>query len=628
MDFGTGDEIAAARPALAGTPLYLAPEILAGAPATPASDVYSLGVLLFFLVSGRYPVQASTVEGLAAAHREGRRTSLERAAPQVAPAFARIVERALATDPGARYRGAAELEGALRGFLHAKTAAPSPVWRMWALATVNVVVAVTLVMAIWRPWARVATAPPPLTAVAVLPLTYVSGATDAPNVADGLTDQLITTLGQVGALRVTALTSVLRFRETKRPVASVAAELGVGSVLEGTVAVQHGGTNAPDPRVRVNVRLIRAGSDVELWSDSFERPLSDLFALQSEIARAVARSVRATLTRAEDEHLAQRPAASAPAQQAYLEGITYLAQNRRGAEVRPALDALQRATTLDPAFAAAYAALARTYFLLAVDDELSQQEAYTAARAAAERALALDPQMPDAHIALADVSFYYEWNWAAASAEYTRAIALDGSSAYAHRQYANLLAAQGRTDDARREADRAVAIDPLTADVLLTSGVMAYYQRHFDEARDILRRVLVMDPRFPGAYRTLARIEEARGNITEAIALTDRALRLSDYAPARAAALSLQAQAGQDAKARQGLDELVSRLAAEHRPLPPPYEAYVRLALGDREVALDLLSRAVAARDQTVLWIRVDPRLDSLRADPRFQGLVAALGHP
>jgi tetratricopeptide (TPR) repeat protein len=137
-----------------------------------------------------------------------------------------------------------------------------------------------------------------------------------------------------------------------------------------------------------------------------------------------------------------------------------------------------------------------------------------------------------------------------------------------------------------------------------------------------------MDPRFPGAYRTLARVEEARGNIVEAIALTDRALRLSDFVPGRAAALSLQAQSGQRTLARQGLTQLQARLAAENRQLAAPYEAYVRLALGERETALDLLSQAVASRDRAVLWMGVDPRLDPLRTDPRFQTLLTRLGRP
>jgi len=338
--------------------------------------------------------------------------------------------------------------------------------------------------------------------------------------------------------------------------------------------------------------------------------------------------VHAALTPQESVRLAKPSTANGPAQLAYLEGISYLAQNRRGAEVRPALDALQRAIALDPTFAAPHAAAARTYILLAGDGEIPQIEAYAAAKAAAHRALDLDPALADAHVALADVSFYYEWDWAGADAEYLRAIELGRSGAYARTQYANLLAALGRTDAAREQADDAVSLDPLSADVRLNAGLMAYYQRRFDEAYEILRRVTAMDPRFPGGYRTLARIEEARGNIVNAIDLTDRAIRLSDYGAARAAALSLRAQAGQQTQARQGLTRLQARLAAENRPLGAPYEAYVRLALGERDAALDLLSQAVAAKDRAVLWMGVDPRLDSLRSDPRFQALLTRLGRP
>jgi tetratricopeptide (TPR) repeat protein len=350
--------------------------------------------------------------------------------------------------------------------------------------------------------------------------------------------------------------------------------------------------------------------------------------MEKEIAVAVARSVRAALAPDESARLTRQAPTNGPAQQAYLEGVSYLAQNRRGAEVRPALEALQRAIALDPMFAAPHAAVAKAYFLLAGDGEIPQAEAYPAARAAAHRALELDPGLADAHAALADVSFYYEWDWATAEVEYLRAIDLGGSGVYARTQYANLLAVLGRTDAARQQADQAAALDPLTADVVLTTGLMAYYQRRYDEAREILRRVTVMDPRFPGAYRTLARIEEARGNIDEAIALTDRAIRLSDFGSARAAALSLRAQAGQRTQARQGLTQLQARLAAENRPLGAPYEAYVRLALGEREAALDLLTQAVASRDRAILWMGVDPRLDPLRSEPRFQALLTRLGRP
>jgi serine/threonine-protein kinase len=624
MDFGAGEEIGSTRTALAGTPLYLAPEVLAGGQASVASDVYSLGVLLFHLLTGKYPVQAESIDKLKGAHATASRVRLLDAVPRTPKPLARIVDRALLADPHQRFATAGEMEQALRAAARPSSFIGQATWRTWASVAATAVFAALLVFSVWRP-SPTRPVPEP-TSIAVLPLAYISGQEDAPYLADGLTDELITTLGQVGALRVTAHTSVLRFRHTTESVTSVARALGVGSVLEGSVAVQR--SPSGDPRVRVNVRLIRAGTDLDIWSDSFERPLSDRLALQSDIARTVAQNVHAALTPQESVRLTKSAAANGPAQLAYLEGIAYLAQNRRGAEVRPALAALQRAIALDPAFAAPHAAAARTYILLAGDGEIPQSEAYAAAKAAAHRALDLDPMLADAHVALADVSFYYEWDWAAADAEYRRALELSGSGAYARTQYANLLAALGRTDAARQQADGAVSLDPLSADVRLNAGLMAYYQRRFDEASEILHRVIAMDPRFPGGYRTLARIEEARGNILDAIDLTDRAIRLSDYGAARAAALSLRAQAGQPAQAREGLTRLQARLAGENRPLGAPYEAYVRLALGERDAALDLLSQAVAAKDRAVLWMGVDPRLDPLRGDLRFQALLSRLGRP
>ena len=627
MDFGAGEEIGTAKSRVAGTPLYIAPEILAGRPASAASDVYALGVLLFYLTTGAFPIKASSVEDLAAAHRSGERRTLRSLNGKVPRAFERVVERALSADPAERYASAAAMEADLRQVARGDLGAAEATsrWRGW-LTTATMTAAVVALLTTLAPWRTSAPRPAPdATAIAVLPLAYAAEQPNAALLADGLTDELITTLGQVHALRVTAHTSVRRFRGTTEPVSAIAAQLGVGSVLEGSLAVQQSGS---DPRVRVNLRLIRAGTDVQIWSESFDRSLGDLLALKAEIGGAVAHSVRAVLTPQEAQRLAQPATAAGPAQRAYLEAVSYLAQNRRGAEVRPALDALKRAMELDPSFAVPHAAAALTYILLAGDGEIPQAEAYAAAKAAAQRAIQLDPQLAGAHVALGNVSFYYEWDWAAAQASYARAIELGGSDVQARRQYAELLSALGQPDAARQQAERAVALDPLSADVLLTSGVMTYYQRRYDEAHDILRRVIAMDPRFPGAYRTLARIEEARGNIVEAIDLTDRATRLADYVPARAAALSLRAQAGQRTLARRRLQELQERLAAENRSLSAPYEAYVRLSLGERDTAIDLLSRAVAARDPAVLWMRVDPRLDPLRPDPRFQALLTQLGRP
>jgi serine/threonine-protein kinase len=625
MDFGAGEEIGSGRTALAGTPLYLAPEVLAGGPASVASDVYSLGVLLFHLLTGKYPVQAESIEKLKAVHGTGTRSRLQDVAPRTARPLARIVDRALSPDPRERFATAGEMEQALRTALLPSVSIASVTWRTWAAVAVTAILAAALVFTVWHPSSKTPLADP--TSIAVLPLTYISGQDDAPYFADGLTDELITTLGQVGALRVTAYTSVLRYRHTTESVASVAKALGVGSVLEGSVAVQRSGVSA-DPRVRVNLRLIRAGSDLEIWSDSFERPLSDRLALQSDIARAVTQSVHATLTSAEDARLGRNPQVNAQAQRAYLEGTSYLNQNRHGAELRPAQEAFEHAVALDPAFASAHAALARTYVMLGFDEEIPHAQAYASAAAAARKALSLDPTRPEAHTALADVSFYYDWNWQAAEAEYAQAVALDGSSSYARTQFSRLLAALGRLDEARQQAEAAVAVDPLSANVLLTSGLVAYYQRRYPEAEALLQRVVRMDPRFPGAYFVMGRIYEAQGRYVDAITVTDRAIRLSDTPPWRAQALRLRALAGDAPAATQGLVALKDRLARENKALEAPYEAYVWLALGERDKALDLLSEAVSARDPAVLWIAVDPRLDPVRDDARFRALTSRLGRP
>jgi serine/threonine-protein kinase len=624
MDFGTGEEIGQGAARLAGTPLYLAPEIFAGAAATTASDVYSLGVLVFYLLTGRYPIHAASLEALAAEHRARRRRAPEIEAPELPGGLARIVARALHPDPARRFQGAAAMEEALRGWMAERSAPPRRMtWRGRAIAAVTTAAVAALVLTVgWRSWEHRTVGP--ATAIAVLPLRVTSGGDKAPLIAEALTDELTTMLGRVDTLRVTAHTSVLRYRGTERPVKEIASALGVGSVLEGSVGFDE---DPQSPRVRVNLRLIRAGTDIELWTDSFDRPLSELQALEADIVRAVARSVRARLTDS-PARSARTGSANPQAEQAYLEGMSYLAQNRAGAEIYPARDAFQKAVALDPAFAAAHAALARTYVLLGFSEELPQDQAYANARQSASRALALEPDLVEGHVVSADIGLYYDWDWTGADAEYRRAIALDPGNARIKTQYAQLLAALGRTREAIEQARSAVAVDSLTADVTLTLGLMQYYDRQFDAARATLQQALRMDPRFPGAYFTLGRIEEAAGRLDEATRLFERALTISDIAPWRVELLRVQALAGQAAAARSGLSALKSRLAARGIELGGPYEAYVRLALGERSEALDLLTDAVSARSPFVLWMAVDPRLDSLRGDPRFDALVVRLGRP
>ena len=646
MDLGTGREIDALSTGVAGTPLYLAPEIFTGEPASARTDVYSLGVLLYRLGTGSFPVRAGTLDELKAAHAAGKAASLRDARPDLPAAFVRVIERATAREPERRFATAGEMEAALGEAMDAPhspvtlpAVEPAPIprprsWRAWAaLAATAVLVAaaVTVAPRFARGPAAVDAKP---NAVAVLPLRFISGEADAPYLADALTDQLITTLGQIHALSVTSHRSVQSFTGPSRPTnQEIARRLGVGTIIDGTVAVQRPPASAAGdtpPRVRINIHVIRAGSDTDLWAESFERPLGDLFALEADVARTVAKYVRAALTQAESARLTKAQSSNAAAEQAYFEGLYQLGRHPHGAQARAALESFQRAIRQDPSMAAAHAAAAQIYLRLGFDGEMTQAEARTSALPSARRALELDDQLASAHLALADISFYYDWDWKAADAEYQRAIALDPSTADAQTQYARYLSAAQRFQEAQAHASAARALDPLSADVALTDGLTKYYARQLGPAANALQDAIRLDSSFPGAYFTLGRIHEAQGDLNAAARMTGRSLELAvTPAPSwRVQAIRLQALQGHRDEARHAFARLAAELAAQHKRIASQHEAYLRLALGERDAALELLGRALADRDPGVLWMAVDPRLDALHGDRRFAELLRGLGAP
>ena len=635
MDFGTGEELrdAGGSARLMGTPLYLAPEIFSGGRASVQSDLYSLGVLLFFLVTGEYPTTADSHEGLARAHRERRARRLRDLRPDLPQGFVAAVERALAPDPAKRFRTAGEMEAALREVVADPAAStdtrPSRGPRWWAAAAVLLLC--TALAAIF--WSRRSAERPPADAaanidsLAVLPLADVSGAGAHPQLAEALTDQLIATLGQIGSLRVAARTSVTPFQNSGRTASEIAGLLGVDALVEGTVAIA--GDAATGGRVRVNARLIAAGSGAQLWSRSLERPLGDTLRLQAELAQEIARTVRATITPGESQRLAQAHATSAQAEQAYFQGRYHLGQY--GVQrARRALESFNRAVQLDPNHAAARAGAARSYFALGSDGAMSQAEARTRALDAITRARAIDPDQEDALVALGDLKFRYDWDWAAAEAAYRRAIEVNGSFSYARGQFSRFLAAAGRLDEAVEQAQTAAELDPLSAETVQTLGLAQYYKRDYQGAVRSLERALELDPRSARAHAVLSRVRDAQGDHTAAIAEMRRAIELAEEPGAawRMQLIRLQAAAGRrdDARAQfrafsREAERRGVRIAAEHL-------GYLALTLGDREQALAHLERAVEERDPAVLWLAVDPRVDALREHPRFRALVAKLGMP
>ena len=472
MDFGTGEDLAAGSSRLVGTPLYLAPEIFRGQKASVQSDVYSVGVTLFHLVTGTFPVVAATMEQLARGHANRLRQPLRDLRPDVPASFIGVVERALDSDPLRRYRSIGELEQGLRESLDpspahqpAAASAPAPKPRRrfgapfvaagTALAVVVMLTMLAMALIVWTRSSTPVVSPASVTRVAVLPFRDISNDPAAGHLADELTDQLISTLGQIQSLQVPSLTSVLQFRDRSASMVEIGKQLRVDDILEATVMVVRGRDGGPD-RVRINARLIAAGSDSQIWAQQFERSLGDTLALQAEVARAIAEGISAVLTPAERRRLSRSRPTTPEANEAYYQGLHYLSQS--SSDTR-AVEAFRRAIALDPDHVGAHAGLARGLIAQGFVGVITHQAARSLALAEANRALELDPDSAEAEAALADVRFYYDWDWAGADESYRRAIALNSSFARARSQYARYLAAARRGDEAIAEAVRAAELE-------------------------------------------------------------------------------------------------------------------------------------------------------------------------
>ena len=650
MDLGTGREIDPTRhhpwPDLAGTPLYLAPEIFAGAPASERSDLYSLGVLLYHLVTGSFPVRATTIEELQEGHAKGTGVRLRDARADLPTAFVRVVGRTIASDPDRRYATAGALEADLAlalddtaapaagGTATAKTRAWPSAWRTGALAA-TLIVMLGLAAILWpvlRGRQAPATAAPGLIrSIAVLPLANLSGDPAQEYFVDGMTDELIATLGRIGQLNVISRTSVTQFKGSSQLLPEIARRLNVDAVLEGSVLVTPGNTRQEpnaQKRVRINARLILAGTDMQLWNHTFEHVLTDIFALQSEVASAVAEEINLQLTSDQRRELAGSGSQNPEAQEAYLQGRSYLTNSARDSLMQ-ARRWLERAVSLDPKYARAQASLAVCYVWLELVGAMPRAEARTRATAAAKRALQLDPRLSEAHGVLADIELFYDWDWAGAGAAYRRALELNPSYSFARGQYAWYLAAMGRLDEALRQAKLAEEADPLTANAKGAVGMMLFYNRKYDEAIPQFQKALALAPGGAQEHNGLARAYAAKRAFPEAVSELQEAVRLSGEAPPYLAELArTYAAAGNPEKARELLARLQQIARTSQAYVTSEAFGYIYAALGEREQALDFLEQAVRDHSPAVLWAKVDPRLDGVRQDARFVRLLQRIGVP
>jgi tetratricopeptide (TPR) repeat protein len=381
-------------------------------------------------------------------------------------------------------------------------------------------------------------------------------------------------------------------------------------------------------RVRVTAQLIEAATDRHLWAQSYERELSDLLNIQSEVARSIAREIRVTLTPQEASRLATSRPADPRAYEAYLRGRFHW--NRRNEEgVKKSLDYFQAALAIDPAYVMAHAGLADAYVTIGVNDYgfMRPRDAMAKAKEAAQRALELDPAMAGAHISLASVRLHHDWDFMGAEQDFERGLELNPNDATAHHWYAFYLAAVGRHEEALRHIEEAKLLDPLSLIINANVGWILFYARRYPEAVKKFRETLEMDPNFGVAGIYLALAYEQMGRPQDAVQELRKVIAASGMGVHLQAALGRTvALAGPKQQAQAILNELLS--AAAQGYVPPHLIARVAGALGNNQRALEWLERAHEERVGDLIYLRVDPAFDSLRSDARFQALVSPIHFP
>jgi TolB-like protein/DNA-binding winged helix-turn-helix (wHTH) protein/Tfp pilus assembly protein PilF len=462
----------------------------------------------------------------------------------------------------------------------------------------------------------------PIRSLAVLPLKCLSPDPGQEYFCYGMTDALIAELAKIRRLRVPSFTSVVVYTKTTEPLPQIARELEVDGVVEGSVL-------RSGDKVRITVQLLDGRKDQHLWGSAYEGDMRDVLGLQQQVASAIAREIKVTLTPQEAAHLSAAHSQVNPeAYDAYRHGRFYwYKRNTEG--FTKSIGYYEQAITRDPKYAPAYAGLADAYALLgsAPNDELPPRQAMPRAKTAALKALELDDTLAEAHTSLAYIRMSYDWDWPAAEREFHRAIELNPRYAIAHQWYAEFLVAMGRPEEASKEVNLARDADP--QQILMETAIaeVFYLSRKYDQVIEQCRQTFELVPNYPLAHFHLGRAYLEKGMYAEAIAEFEQANAILGGRPATTMALGYaHGRAGHKAEARQALKELQAQ--AKTKYVPALCFVGIYLGLGDTNRALTWLERAYQERSDYLVYLKVEPMADSLRSDPRFADLVRRIGLP
>ena len=601
-----------------GTPAYMSPEQASGGGVIDGrSDVYSLACVLYEMLVGEPPYTGPNAQVVIAKRFTDPVPSVRRLRDTIPPTMDAAITKALAKAPTDRFATAAQFGEALEAPAQRARDTGRRTSRLAAGAglAATLVVAAAGLFVLSRPHGTPALAGPTDRSIAVLPFVNVSGAPQEEYLSDGISEELINALSKLPQLQVVARPSSFAFKGKNEDVRQIGQALQVATVLGGSV-------RRAANRLRVTAQLTDARNGYNLWSETYDREMGDVFAVEDGISHAIMRALQMHLVSEDSVTLLRRPTHDVEAYDLYLKG-RYFYDKAGFGPVQQALAYFQQALAHDSNYALAYAGIADAYQRLTASTYLRPREGMAKARAAALKALALDPTLADAHASMGDQLCVYEWDASAAEREFRRAIELNPSLANAHYFYANCLVAHGRLAEALAEARRAHELDPLNPEVATARAWALYVARRYDEAIAVMQKSLDLEPGLAHGHMLLALPLAGKGSYAEALAEARKMAALAGDAPNFAGILGyIAGRAGERAEAQHILTALERR--------PPGNTAFaialVHLGLGHTDQALRWLQAAYEERAEWLVMVTPAPCFDPLRSDPRFSALMRKIG--
>ena len=611
---------------ISGTPSYMSPEQVRGDALDARTDIFSLGLVLYEMATGRQAFAGGTGGAIIEAVLTRPPVSVRSINPEIPPALEAIIEKALHKDREQRYQHAADLLADLRRLkrdfdlgrtdqagdsasLLASKAGPI------SSASQRISRATAQQSGSFRA-PRVAKT---IRSLAVLPFENVSRDPENDYLSDGITRSLINNLATVPKLRVMAQSTVFRYKGREMDPQAVGRELNVRAMLTGRV-MQSGGS------LRIGTELVDVATGSQIWGAQFDRKPGDIFVIQDEISSEISGKLRLQLTHAEKKRLVKRHTEDAEAYRLYLQGHHHW--NRWTEEgFYKAIGYFQQAIQKDPSYALAYAGVADSYVLLGWNSYLPPKDAFPKGKAAAMAALEIAPDLGEAHTDLATVLWLHDWQWPEAQREFQRSLELNPCYPTANHYYAECLMTMGRNAEALTRMKKSLELDPLSLIINVAIGWAHYHARQYDEAVAQLLRTVELDPNYPMTYWILGLIYRKTGRSDLAISAGEKGVNLSGGSPLMRAALAQTfATAGAADKAIQIVGELNG--LAKQRYVAPHFFAGIYIGLGEHDRAIEYLEKSCAEHCHWLIYLHIDPSVDDLRSDPRFQDLLRRVGLP